>query len=326
MRSIAATSIAVLLIAPGAFAQERGSATSNERQAAANQAIAEKRFAELAARVPFESPVKGAPYSADIIVQSSQTLADGNHISHQETSHVYRDGDGRTRRERTGLMSAVGPKGPIVSTTGLIVSIVDPVAGYSYSLDTEHKIAWRTPIGASQEVLAKIKASMEREARGGSQPESTAENNASAEEAAAKLRAEKAAQTEARGRSGGPAPAGPGGGDAVTKLGRGEVRSFSLSQQPLEHATIDGLPVEGHKTSETIPAGKIGNEQPITVTSEEWTSTDLKVLVLTKHNDPRTGESTYHLTNVVRAEPDPSLFMVPADFTVKDTGIKKNPN
>jgi hypothetical protein len=35
--------------------------------------------------------------------------------------------------------------------------------------------------------------------------------------------------------------------------------------------------------------------------------------VLTKHNDPRSGETVYRLLNVVRAEPDPSLFAVPAD-------------
>jgi hypothetical protein len=95
---------------------------------------------------------------------------------------------------------------------------------------------------------------------------------------------------------------------------------------PLEHKTIDGLAVEGRSRTDTIPAGSIGNEQPITITSEEWSSPELQVLVLTRHNDPRSGESTYRLTNVVRAEPDPSLFMVPPDFTVKDTGIKRNPN
>ena len=96
------------------------------------------------------------------------------------------------------------------------------------------------------------------------------------------------------------------------------------STTPLEHKTIDGLAVEGRSSTNTIPAGTIGNEQPITVTSEEWRSTDLQVLVLTRHNDPRTGESSYRLANVVRAEPDPSLFMVPPDFTVKDTEIRKN--
>jgi hypothetical protein len=72
-----------------------------------------------------------------------------------------------------------------------------------------------------------------------------------------------------------------------------------------------------------IPAGQVGNERPITIISEQWRSPDLNVLVMTHHADPRTGESSYRLTNIVRAEPDPSLFIVPADYTVKDTGIRK---
>jgi hypothetical protein len=72
-----------------------------------------------------------------------------------------------------------------------------------------------------------------------------------------------------------------------------------------------------------IPAGQIGNEQPITITSEQWRSPDLNVLVMTRHSDPRTGDSVYRLQNIIRAEPDRSLFMVPADYTVKDTGIRR---
>jgi hypothetical protein len=66
-----------------------------------------------------------------------------------------------------------------------------------------------------------------------------------------------------------------------------------------------------------IPAGAIGNELPITVTSEEWLSPDLKVLVMTKHADPRSGETTYRLTGITRSEPDPSLFELPAGMTIK---------
>src|SRR5204863_64732 len=79
-------------------------------------------------------------------------------------------------------------------------------------------------------------------------------------------------------------------------------RGFSVGPEtPLEHRTIEGLAVEGRKTSTVIPAGQIGNEQPITITSEEWTSPELHVLVMTHHNDPRSGESSYRLTNIVRA-------------------------
>jgi hypothetical protein len=45
--------------------------------------------------------------------------------------------------------------------------------------------------------------------------------------------------------------------------------------------------------------------------------------VMTRHSDPRSGDTTYRLTNIVRAGPDPSLFMVPPDYTVKDTGIRR---
>jgi hypothetical protein len=294
MRSTAALAVAVFLAAPAAFAQERGQATVE------NDLVNLKRMAELA-RVPLDKPVTGAPYSGDVVVSSSQTLADGNHIAHQDTSHVYRDTAGRTRREQSGNMTVVSPSQPIVSTKKTIISIVDPVAGYSYSLDTENKIAWRTPIGTGDRVMVQY--------------------NAASGEALAKLKAEKEQLAAAGGRSGGDAVAGSGAEVARIKLERGLA---VVNLPPLEHSTVDGLAVEGRKTTETIPAGKIGNELPITITNEEWTSTDLKVLVLTKHSDPRTGDSTYHLTNVVRAEPDPSLFVVPPDYTVKDTGIRRN--
>ena len=55
----------------------------------------------------------------------------------------------------------------------------------------------------------------------------------------------------------------------------------------------------GTRTTTTIAAGSIGNEQPIQIVSEQWFSPDLKVLVMTKHSDPRSGETTYRLTNIV---------------------------
>ena len=79
----------------------------------------------------------------------------------------------------------------------------------------------------------------------------------------------------------------------------------------------------GTRTTTTIAAGTIGNEQPILVVSEQWFSPDLKVLVMTKHSDPRNGETTYRVMNVVQAEPARSLFEVPADYTLKDSVIRR---
>jgi hypothetical protein len=96
----------------------------------------------------------------------------------------------------------------------------------------------------------------------------------------------------------------------------------SSTSPTLAPRTLEGVRVEGRATT-TIAAGAIGNELPIVAVSEEWTSPDLQVLVLTQRKDPRNGDSSYRLVNVVRREPDPSLFQVPADYTVKETGIRR---
>ena len=77
-------------------------------------------------------PVKGAPYSADGVTEFSHTLADGTHISRQETYKIYRDGEGRIRRETDGQ-----------------VWISDPVAGATYLLDTREQSAHKMPLSKS---------------------------------------------------------------------------------------------------------------------------------------------------------------------------------
>lgn len=71
-----------------------------------------------------------------------------------------------------------------------------------------------------------------------------------------------------------------------------------------------------------IPAGEIGNDLPIEVVSERWFSPGLKTVVLTIHRDPRFGETIYRLTNINRSEPNPSLFQVPGDYSVKDAAVR----
>jgi hypothetical protein len=81
---------------------------------------------------------------------------------------------------------------------------------------------------------------------------------------------------------------------------------------------MEGVLVNGVRSTSTIPAGQIGNDRPITIVTEVWTSPDLKTVVYSKRSDPRMGEQTFQLTNIVRAEPDPSLFTVPGDFKIID--------
>lgn len=93
----------------------------------------------------------------------------------------------------------------------------------------------------------------------------------------------------------------------------GQVNTEDLGSQ-----TLEGVLVTGTRMTRTIPAGQIGNDKPISVVTEVWTSPDLKTVVYSKRTDPRIGEQTFKLTNIVRAEPDPALFTVPADFKVLD--------
>jgi hypothetical protein len=81
---------------------------------------------------------------------------------------------------------------------------------------------------------------------------------------------------------------------------------------------INGVSAQGKSTTHTIAAGTVGNAQPIVSTSEVWYSPDLQIVVLAKRNNPLTGQSTYSLNNIQRAEPPASLFQIPSDYTIQD--------
>jgi hypothetical protein len=86
----------------------------------------------------------------------------------------------------------------------------------------------------------------------------------------------------------------------------------------LGQQVINGVSATGKSITRTIPAGAIGNAQPIVATSEVWTSPDLQIVVLSKHSDPRLGQMTYALSNIQRVQPSAALFQVPSDYTIKD--------
>jgi hypothetical protein len=79
---------------------------------------------------------------------------------------------------------------------------------------------------------------------------------------------------------------------------------------------LAGVKATGRKSTSTIPAGQIGNDRPIEITDERWESPELRLLIRSRHHDPRTGDVEYQLTNINRAEPPPDLFMVPPDYTI----------
>ena len=86
--------------------------------------------------------------------------------------------------------------------------------------------------------------------------------------------------------------------------------------EALGKQVVEGVEAEGTRTTLTIPAGEIGNTLPIDVVDESWYSPQLQMPVMTRHHDPRSGDNVFRLTNINRAEPDRSLFEVPADYTI----------
>ena len=75
---------------------------------------------------------------------------------------------------------------------------------------------------------------------------------------------------------------------------------------------VDGIPARGIREVQTIPAEGKGNE--IVVTDEYWYSDDLRINLLIKHNDPRTGSATLRVAHVQRTEPDAAMFEIPSNY------------
>lgn len=108
----------------------------------------------------------------------------------------------------------------------------------------------------------------------------------------------------------------PGGAGRVER--RAMAKVGQVTQESLGVQMIAGVEADGTRTTTIIQAGKIGNERPITITSEAWYSPALQEYVLTKRDDPQFGEITYQLTNIKLGEPPASLFQVPSDYTVQE--------
>lgn len=253
--------------------------------------------------------VQGKPYSAEAVTESVQILGDGNRIVNRSSSSVYRDSEGRTRREQT--LNAIGgfanAREPIQT-----IFINDPVAGVSYTLDNRTNVAHKTmqlrveqkfgPIGAPAVGVGVPKFELKIEPKPGAPVTVMPPPGAGAPLPGGE-------HFSIRTESGGV-------GYVMTKRRAGEDKN--AVQESLGRQTIEGIEAEGTRVTVTIPAGEIGNERPIEIVSEQWYSAGLGVLVMSRHSDPRSGETTYRLTNIDRTEPAKHLFEVPAGYTVSE--------
>ena len=250
----------------------------------------------LSSEMSFDGKVvKGAPYSAEAITESTRMLGDGNKIKHKNTATVYRDSEGRTRRDQE--LGAVGPWA-MPGDPQQTVFINDPVAGVNYVLDPRTRTARK---------MAPLRISL-----------TPGENSNAASGSAPKVRVrvERDVFTSA-------APPPPS-----VAVGGPPIEMFRISSDPNNRKTeslgkqvVEGVEAEGTRITRTIPAGEIGNEQPIQIVTEKWYSSELKTVIMSKHSDPLVGETIYKLTNITRGEPARSLFEVPGDYTVKEMPV-----
>ena len=251
--------------------------------------------------------VKGAPYSAESVTETIQTLADGNRIINRITSSLYRDTEGRTRREQSlkGLGILGGGEEPLTT-----IFINDPVAGVTYSLDsrshTAHKsMAFRFEFAGKGAEGQRFDFKV---TPGTAVAAGTARSVILTSPSGSPLPAPDPEHFTMRAE----------GGVAGTYVFKTAPGANNVVTEQLGKQTIEGVEAEGTRTTMTIPAGEIGNERPIEIVTERWYSPELQLIVMSRHSDPRTGETTYKLTNINRAEPAKSMFEVPAGYTITD--------
>lgn len=253
-------------------------------------------------------PVVNAPYSAQMVTEHQQNLADGNQIVDRQTSMSYRDSAGRNRQE------SFDRKGELNTVT-----INDPVSGVRWVLNPREHTAVKLTRSAAP-------VRIEQRKRGDGSDSGSAKQEVMVKRV---QRADDNAGMNVRIE----APQAPAAQAEA-------MRKFQINMAPLATSMfgdkkwtvqmqtdgkklgtreIGGVQAEGTMHSYEIPAGQIGNRNPILVTDESWYAPDLQITVYTKHSDPRSGDVEFRVEKLKREEPPAALFTVPADYKVRDT-------
>jgi len=276
-------------------------------------------------------------YSAEEITESSQTLSDGTKIHTETHTKIYQDSQGRVRRDAENVAfifdpvadvayhvdlknqiahklafkisyESASPAGPAVDVEKGVISIVATPRGkgfeYSANLDLTSGAPMPKPIGPEQGMVGG--------SSGGSMVRSSASYGSSGQTFSA---------------SGGVAS-----GDNSDRVIKQQVVMQLMSMMerrspavPRERPTSESLGTQmfgvfvatGTRRTNTIPAGTIGNDRDLQTVTETWTSPDLGRAVLSKTNDPRSGEHISRLISVTKGDPDISLFQPPAGFKLE---------
>lgn len=102
---------------------------------------------------------------------------------------------------------------------------------------------------------------------------------------------------------------------------QGSANNYNSKNPRLEDLgsnMLDGIAVHGYRRAMTLAAKASGTGQPVVITDEYWYSEELRINMLAKHNDPRTGALTITVTQVNRGEPSADLFEIPPSYKLVD--------
>ena len=201
----------------------------------------------------------GAPYSGKQTTIKTQTLTDGSTTTETSVELIWRDAEGRTRREIIHHTDSGEEYRSVI--------ITDPVGGvylkWTVGLPSARKLMHIWP--GAQHVTAPVPAV----------PRSAA--------------------------SPGPTTAPPG-----------------YEREILTPQEINGVYAEGSRWVRSIRLTEESSKRAIEVSNELWISPDLRIIVRHLHDDPRSGREDTEVTEVVRGDPDPSLFQAPQGYEVVD--------
>jgi hypothetical protein len=98
----------------------------------------------------------------------------------------------------------------------------------------------------------------------------------------------------------------------------GGLSADRIVSQELGTQTVAGLLLHGTRKQRIVPAAISGTGHGITITDDYWYSEELRVYLVLRHDDPRTGEQTVGIIDVQRGEPNSAKFQIPSDYKLVD--------
>jgi hypothetical protein len=280
----------------------------------------------------------GKPMFAEFVTEHHQSFIDGNRISHSTTSSIYRDAQGRIRRE--SQLSVPGMSAGV--SASMFITIVDQQLGYGYVLNPQEMVAHRYDLnGVRPSYVARLSTQGNGEGLLSPDPKqpagSAVEPATSAAPAATtshwRLHAfsshRRALDASAPTANSNSSQLGSGFLSSSEESGFASAPTMRIDQpflaapnpvrtENLGEQTILGFRARGTRVITTLPAGQIGNDRPIDIISEQWFSPELEVVMRSMHRDPWAGEFTTTVTKISRGDQPAALFEIPERYRIID--------